>query len=110
VTRQPSLSALADLLAVAILEHGPSPGTKLALWVGVRKTDVLCELHANPMFEHVGRGRGSKWKLTPEPLQAPWEPVGTESSADRMDDLAQRVRTLERRFAELDRRLEVELA
>jgi hypothetical protein len=90
---------VADLLAFAIIEHGPSPGTNLALWVGVRKIDVLRELQANPMFEHVGRGRSSTWKLASEPLQAPWEPLGTESSADRLDDLAQRVHKLERRFA-----------
>jgi hypothetical protein len=83
VTERPT-STLADRLALAIIEHGPLPGDRLALNVGARKADVLYELKSNPMFEHSGGGRWSRWRLAPSP--SPWEQQGTVLSARSMSD------------------------
>jgi hypothetical protein len=96
---------LADLLALAILDHGPSPGSRLALKVQARKAAVLAELRRNPRFEQIGRGRGSRWRLA---LGA-WEPLGTDPRAEAREDVRpdvdERLADLECRVAELERRV-----
>jgi hypothetical protein len=67
---------LADLLALAIVEHGPASGSELARCVHVWKATVLAELRASPRFELLGRGRGSRWRLAAE--SRPQGGLGTE--------------------------------
>jgi hypothetical protein len=100
---------LADVLALAIMTHGPSPGSKLARCVGARKQAVLDELRANPLFEQIGRGRGSRWRLAGNRIDPTWEPLGTEvgggpgqDAPDRLDALERRVAALERQRAETE--------
>ena len=102
---------LADLLA--IVTHGPSPGSRLALKVQARKAAVLAELRRNPRFERIGRGRGSCWRLASgNRIEPTWEPLGTDPSVgvrqtlasavdERLDDLERRVAELERQVAEV---------
>jgi hypothetical protein len=98
---------LADRIALAILEHGPSAGSALALLVGARKATVLEALRTNRMFERVGNGPGSRWRVAREPIQGAWEPIGRdhwdESGSDDGLDVAERLRALERRVAQLER-------
>ena len=93
---------LGDLLALAILEHGPDSGSTLARMVHARKQAVLDELRSNPRFERLGRGRGSRWRLAARP----WEPMGTEDRArPGLHDplaLSGRLDALERRLVELE--------
>jgi hypothetical protein len=100
---------LADRLALAIVEHGPSAATALANRVAARKADVLAELKAKPMFVHEGRGRGSKWRLDGNRCDPLREPLGTDPrddlglavTRDEFDLLRRRVDELERLLAEV---------
>jgi hypothetical protein len=93
---------LGDLLALAILEHGPDSGSALARTVNTRKQAVLDELRTSSRFEQLGRGRGSRWRLA----AMPWEPMGTQDGERQgIDDplaLKDRLGTLEHRIAELE--------
>lgn len=100
----------ADLLALAILEHGPASGSELARRVKVRKRTVLDELRTSPRFERIGSGPGSRWRLASQrSALAPWEPMGTGSYAQDEESVGQngsdRLAALERRVAELERSL-----
>jgi hypothetical protein len=101
VSEQP---ALGDRLALELLEHGPLSGSRLALQVESRKTDVLGALRADPRFVHTGEGRGSRWGLA----LRPWEPMGTvprgRPRSDDGLDIPARLRALERRVAKLERK------
>ena len=101
---------LGDLLALAILEHGPDSGSALARMVHARKQAVLDELRGNRRFERLGRGRGSRWRLAARP----WEPMGTEDRAHAgIDDppaLVERLGVIERRLVELERHIARETA
>jgi hypothetical protein len=55
VTGRPELE-LADAIALAILEHGPSSCAELARLVVARKADVLAALKYDPRLEHTGAG------------------------------------------------------
>jgi hypothetical protein len=92
---------LADRLALAIVEHGPSSGSRLAGRVAANKAAVLLELRTNPMFESTGRGRGSSWRLAGNRLRPPWEPIGTDSTADPYSDVILRIERLEQAVSEL---------
>ena len=93
---------LGDLLALAILEHGPDPASKLALRVKARGASVALELRTNPRFERVGNGRGTRWRLS----QGSWEDLGREDRANPgRDDLAESLDALTRRVAELERHI-----
>ncbi len=97
---------LADRLALAIVEHGPSSGTDLALWVAARKQTVLETLRADRRFESLGLGRGSRWRLAAGNRYYPaWEPLGTDPGDGAGETLPARVAALERRVAELERAL-----
>ena len=102
---------LADRLALAILEHGPTCGSRLAVVVGARKDDVLRELRTNPRFENLGRNRGSRWRLAAgNRYDPPWEPLGTVPSGESELDVTERLAAVERRLAEVETRLaEVEV-
>jgi hypothetical protein len=54
---------LADRVALAIVERGPTSGTRLALVVGARKSSVLAELRSDPRFVATGEGRATVWRL-----------------------------------------------
>jgi hypothetical protein len=58
---------LADRVAAALVEHGPSPGSALARIVRVRRASVMDVLHTDPRFVQVGRRRRSVWWLADEP-------------------------------------------
>jgi hypothetical protein len=105
VTDRPTAAELTDRLALAIIEHGPTAGSRLALIVGARKEAVLRELRSSRMFESTGRGRGSKWRLAGNRTEAPGEPLGTDSEGQPDRDLTRRLDTLERRLAEVERQL-----
>jgi hypothetical protein len=98
---------LADRLALALLEHGPTSASRLALAVRARKADVLRELRAGPHFDHVGAGRGSRWRLVL--TQGSWEPQGTIPSADVVSPhspaLSERLGALEHRLSAVELRL-----
>lgn len=100
---------LADRLALAIVEHGPTSGTRLAVLVAAQKAGVLAELKANPMFECVGRARGSRWRLAGNRNRPPWEPLGTDPRGESVSDdgvaVVERLAALECRVDELERRL-----
>jgi len=98
---------LPDRLLLAITEHGPSSGSRLAIVVAANKAAVLRELRTNPMFEQTGSGPGSRWRLAfREPIERAWEPIGTDPGPRPREydpDLAERLRALERRVAQLER-------
>lgn len=102
---------LADRLALAVLEHGPLPCERLARLVEVRTAAVRQVLDADPRFEHVGAGRGSRWRLSLPPANA-WDGLGRILSPGSMSDdgldLAERLRALERRVAQLERHVDRE--
>jgi hypothetical protein len=110
VTSRPARAQLlADRLALAILEHGPTAGAKLARLVATRDAEVRRVLERDPRFVRVGAGRGSRWHLTlPGPL-ALWDEMGRDSRAgSRSEDAVngtERLGALERRLAEVERRL-----
>lgn len=99
--------SLADRIALAIIEHGPTSGSRLAAAVAVRKADVMRELRTNPRFDHVGRGRGSKWRYVGNRESPPWEPMGPNPGeglgVDTGSALGDRLAALERRVAALER-------
>jgi hypothetical protein len=101
---------LADRLALALVEHGPESGSRLARHVHVRKRDVLAELRTSPRFVQVGRGRNATWR--PEG----WDPRGTGQEPQRTRSEPrpgkaagagerERLEALERRVARLERQL-----
>lgn len=110
--RPPSVeqeATLADRLALAIVEHGPSAGSTLAARIGVRKATVLRELRTNPRFEQLGRGRGSSWRLAGNRMDPAWEPLGTDSSgragsAQIGPNVLARLDAIEARLAALEQR------
>ena len=68
-----------DRLALAIIEHGPASASQLATRLAVRKADVLHELNARPLFENLGNGRGSSWRIAAHGVsRGLWEPKGTD--------------------------------
>jgi len=74
---------LADRVALAIVEHGPTSCELLARLVEARTSDVRAALRADPRFERVGTGRGSRWRLS---LPA-WDGLGRIPTAgSRSDD------------------------
>jgi hypothetical protein len=101
---------LADMLALAIVAHGPSSGSDLSAKVRVRKQTVLRELRTNPRFESVGRGRGSKWRLAGNREWPPVEPVGTDPTmgvgVDVLSELRDHLERLEHRVAAVEHRLD----
>jgi hypothetical protein len=101
---------LADLLTLAILEHGPESGSRLARRVHVRKRDVLAELRARPRFEQDGRGCNSTWRPRGwDPRGTGRESRGTGSEPERGQEGGagdrERLEALERRVARLERLL-----
>jgi hypothetical protein len=91
------------MLALAILEHGPSSGSALARHVVARKGAVLDVLVSDPRFEQLSAGRGSRWRLR-MPRSGVWEPQGTVSKAHLdIDAIPERLAALERRVARLER-------
>jgi hypothetical protein len=107
---------LAGRLALAILEHGPLSGSALSIRVAARKDAVLRELRSNPMFECLGRARGSRWSLagnrvdpSREPQGTDPVPQGTDPGAESTEDLGRRLLALERRIDEFERRLASEV-
>jgi hypothetical protein len=54
---------LRTLLELALLRDGPASGARLAGRVRARKADVLRELRTNPLFERVGDGGSTTWRL-----------------------------------------------
>jgi hypothetical protein len=106
---RPMRELLADMLALAIVTHGPTSGSALARRVGVRKDVALRELRTNRGFACIGRGRSSRWRLAREPQTGAWEPLGTElgeglglDALDRLDALERRVAALERQLVETE--------
>ena len=97
---------LADRLALALTEHGPTSATRLAPTVAARKADVLRELRASARFERCGTGRGTRWRLSPPTNE--WEPKGTDCPPGEEVPLAEgfgvRLAALERRLDALERR------
>lgn len=105
--------ALADRLALALIEHGPTSAARLALAVAARKADVLRELRASARFERAGAGRASRWRLAPptnawEPKGTGWEPKGidypTGVGVSLAEDFGVRLAAIERRLDALERR------
>jgi hypothetical protein len=87
--------ALADRLALAIIEHGPLAGSDLAGRVGAQKSAVLRELRTNPMFAQSGRGSASRYGLVAadrEPIGTDQEPTYGVASHDHDSDLTPDVR------------------
>jgi hypothetical protein len=100
VTGRPDL---ADRIALAIVEHGPLPGSTLATLVAVRKATVLDELHTNPRFVQLGRRCGSRWRLAAGNHYDPGrEPLGPNLGDGSTYDMAERLDALERRVVELE--------
>lgn len=97
---------LADRLALALIEHGPTSATHLAPAVKARKADVLRELRASARFERRGNGRGTRWRLSP--LGTEWDPKGTDNppglGIPHAEGFAVRLAALERRLDALERR------
>ena len=96
---------LADRIALAILEHGPSPGSDLALRVQARKATVLAELRSNRMFEQFGHRRGSRWRLAGNRYEPAQEPLGPNHGDHPTSDLADRMDALERRLDAIERQI-----
>jgi hypothetical protein len=105
--------ALTDRIALALLEHGPTSCEQLARIVEARTSDVRRALRDDPRFEHVGAGRGSRWRLALEPSEAVWDGLGrilsegsrsTDGSAveARLGELERRLDALERRLPNLE--------
>jgi hypothetical protein len=100
-------AVLADRLMLAMVEHGPTSGSRLARLVHVRKCDALAELRTNSRFAKVGRGRGSRWRPAGwHPRGTGQEPQGREARPDRGKTAGvgdrERLEALERRVAELE--------
>ena len=96
--RPTAAEPLADPIALALVERGPSSGSDLALALGVRKETVLRELRASSRFERVGSGRSSAWRLAGTER----EPLHGVGSLDRDQSVAA---ALERRLAAVEARL-----
>jgi hypothetical protein len=94
------VSVLADDLVLALVEHGPCPGTQLVRIVKTRKAVVLAELRARACFERVGRGRASLWRLR----GTGWEPHRHDASARLMLGVVERLERLESRLDAFERR------
>jgi len=99
MTRRPDLP---ERLALALLAHGQLSGAWLSTLVAARKVRVPAELEANPMFERVGKGRGSLWRLDGNRMRPPWELQGTEDAAGSMSDVVERLVALEERVVRLE--------
>jgi hypothetical protein len=97
-------SLLADRIALAIVERGPSPGSTLATVVAARKATVLRELRTNPRFEQLGYGRGSRWRLAGNRYDPGREPLGPNPNEVPGEVVADRLAAVERRLAELEQR------
>jgi hypothetical protein len=100
---------LADRLALAIAEHGPAPGSRLALILGVRKSVVLRELRDARRFALVGRGRAASWRLVGtdrEPLRrlarADPDPGVTADVGETLGAILARLSAIEERLDRLD--------
>jgi hypothetical protein len=106
-------AVLVDRLMLAILEHGPTSGSRLARIVHVRKRDVLAELRTSPRFALEGRGPTATWRPAAwEPRGTGQEPRGTGSEPRRGVTVGsgdrERLEALERRVARLERLAGVE--
>jgi hypothetical protein len=100
---------LADRLALAIVEHGPASAVELARRLRARRASVIAELDANPLFEHLGSGRGSRWRIAAQiPVEGHGNRWEQKEAADRIDDMAERLAALERRVASLETEHRVE--
>lgn len=102
-------ASLGDRLAFALIEHGqPLACERLARLLGVRTLDVRRALRADERFERFGSGRGSRWRLVLPPASAR-DGLGRIPSDGLMYDdgldIAERLRALERRVANLERQL-----
>jgi hypothetical protein len=86
---------VADLVR-AILTEGPCSGSTLAQRVGARKADVLRLLHEYDIFERVGGGRYTGWRL-----------VGTEREPQQSDETGEFVLGIIRRLQTLETRLDM---
>lgn len=97
-------AALADRIAAAIAERGPTSATQLAKAVQARKQSVLAELRTNPTFVACGEGRETSWRLTRagEPVPGRCEAL---TGVAIPPALVERLEALEQRDAELERRL-----
>ena len=80
-------------------------GDELSTRVAVRKATVLEVLKADPRFECLGRGRGSRWRPAGNRNDPVWEPIGTDPGAGEGETLACQVDDLERRVVDLERML-----
>jgi hypothetical protein len=81
------------------LEDGPCSGSRLAHRLGTRKADVLRELRTNPLFEQVGDGRYTVWRLA----GTGQEPMDVDASTDVVLGVARRLELLESRLDALER-------
>jgi hypothetical protein len=100
---------LADRIALAIVEHGPMSCERLARVVEVRTADVRLALRDGQGFERVGAGRGSRWRLSlathRDGVRDGLGRILSEGvGLDDVPDAGRRLRALERRVAELERR------
>jgi hypothetical protein len=99
----------ADRLALAIAEHGPASGSRLAVILGVRKQVVLRELWDARRFERVGRGSTSSWRLvgtdrepTDRVARVDPDPEVTRDLREMLDAILARLTRLEQRLDRLD--------
>src|SRR5262245_3153986 len=104
---QPQRSMLADVLALVLLECGPTSASELAPIVGARKERVLRELRTAPRFRRIGRGRASAWELAGTGRE-PHHGDGTaEGDLDVIAVVLDRLAALDARLAAVETRLEV---
>ncbi len=96
---------LADAIAVAIAEHGPTSCAELSRIVEARKTDVLRELRSASRFEHAGRGPSSTWRLAGTGREQLYGVASADPDSDLTLDLRDLLTAILTRLGEIERRL-----
>lgn len=102
---RPSADLLADRIALALIEHGPTSCERLARIIEARTATVRAVLRTDERFERAGAGRGSRWRLALDPHESPWDGWGRIPSEGSRQNVAPRLAALERRVTQLERQL-----